>query len=100
MIVYIVDQSYGRTVMALSIRDPETDRLARELSRRTGETMTQAIRKALEEKLARLDGSREAEIERRRRLIDEISARCAALPILDDRSSDEILGYDENGLPT
>lgn len=86
--------------MALSIRDPETDRLARELSRRTGETMTQAIRKALEERLARVDGSREAEIERRRQAINAIVARAHKLPILDDRTPDEILGYDENGLPT
>ncbi|HMR31306.1 MAG TPA: type II toxin-antitoxin system VapB family antitoxin [Geminicoccaceae bacterium] len=86
--------------MALSIRDPETDRLARELSRRTGETMTQAIRKALEERLARVDGSREAEIERRRQAINAIVARAHKLPILDDRTADEILGYDENGLPT
>jgi antitoxin VapB len=86
--------------MALSIRDPETDRLARELSRRTGETMTQAIRTALAERLARLDRSREAEIERRRRAIDEIVARSRALPILDTRSEDEILGYDEHGIPS
>lgn len=85
--------------MALSIRDPETDRLARELGRRTGETMTQAIRKALEERLARVDGSREAEIERRRQAINAIVARSQDLPILDDRIPDEILGYDENGLP-
>lgn len=29
----------------------------------------------------------------------EISRRCAALPELDPRSVDEIIGYDENGLP-
>lgn len=86
--------------MALSIRDPETDRLARELSRRTGETMTRAIRQALAERLARLDGAREAEIERRRRAIDAIVARSHGLPILDSRSEDEILGYDEHGIPS
>ncbi len=86
--------------MALSIRDPETDRLARELSRRTGETMTHAIRQALAERLARLDGAREAEIERRRRAIDAIVARSHGLPILDSRSEDEILGYDEHGIPS
>jgi hypothetical protein len=32
--------------------------------------------------------------------IDAIIERCKALPILDDRSDDEILGYDENGLPS
>jgi antitoxin VapB len=87
-------------VMALSIRDPETDRLARELSRRTGETMTQAIRTALEERLARVDRSREAEIERRRQAINAIVERSRGLPILDSRSEDEILGYDEHGIPS
>ena len=72
--------------MALSIRDPETDRLARELSRRTGETMTQAIRKALEERLARVDGSREAEIERRRQGINAIAAGAHKLPLLHHRA--------------
>ena len=90
----------GRQVVTLSIRDPETDRLARELSRRTCETMTQAIRRAVEERLARLDSSREAEVARRRQAIDAIVARAHSLPVLDDRSPEEILGYDENGLPT
>jgi antitoxin VapB len=29
-----------------------------------------------------------------------IGRRCAALPDLDNRSADEVLGYDENGLPS
>jgi antitoxin VapB len=36
------------------------------------------------------------------RLRDEIRAiaqRCAALPVLDPRSPEEILGYDSHGLP-
>jgi antitoxin VapB len=86
--------------MALSIRDPETDRLARELAALTGESMTGAIRVALEERLARQKRRRGAEIERRRRAIRTIVEEFAKLPVLDDRSPDEILGYDENGLPT
>jgi antitoxin VapB len=83
--------------MALSLKDPEADRLAREVAERTGETLTGAIVVALRERLARLKGRR------RRRLLSEelreIGERCAALPILDDRTEDEILGYDENGIP-
>jgi antitoxin VapB len=86
--------------MALSIRDPETDRLARELARLTGESMTGAIRAALEERLARERRRREADIERRRRAINAIVERFASLPVLDDRPDEEILGYDENGLPS
>ena len=83
--------------MALSLKDPEVDRLAREVAARTGETLTAAVAVALRERLARLKGRR-----RRRPLRDElreIARRCAALPTLDDRSADEIVGYNERGLP-
>ncbi|MFO1037220.1 MAG: type II toxin-antitoxin system VapB family antitoxin [Geminicoccaceae bacterium] len=85
--------------MALSIRDPETDRLARELAAATGETMTQAIRVALAERLAR---TRRAGADERRRRIEAVKAiqeQVARLPVLDPRSPDEILGYDADGLP-
>ncbi len=83
--------------MALSIKNPEAERLARELARQTGESLTEAILKALHERLQRVMG-------RRRPLgladqLDEIAKRCAALPVIDARSEDEILGYDEKGLP-
>lgn len=83
--------------MALSLKDPEADRLAREVAARTGETLTAAVIVALRERLKRLKGTR-----RRRTLRDElreIARRCAALPTLDDRPADEIVGYDEQGLP-
>lgn len=81
--------------MALSIRNPEADRLARELAARTGETLTEAVIAALKERLARHQGRMAP-----RRLTDElreIRKRCAALPVLDDRPSDDILGYDDKG---
>jgi antitoxin VapB len=62
--------------------------------------MTGAIWAALEERLVRERRRRETDVERRRKAIDAIVEHCAALPILDDRSEDEILGYDEHGLPT
>jgi len=83
--------------MALSIKHPEADRLARELADATGETLTEAIIRALRERLRREQGRR-----RGPRLRDEIRAirrRCAALPVRDHRSPDQILGYDEKGLP-
>jgi antitoxin VapB len=84
--------------MALSIKDPEGDRLAREVARQTGETLTTAVIVALRERLARLKNRRP----RRRHLSDElreIGERCSRLPTLDERLPDEILGYDEHGLP-
>ena len=86
--------------MALSIRDPETERLARELAALTGETITHAIRTAIAKRLERERCERHAEIDRKIRAIEEIQRRVAALPVLDDRSPEEILGYDEHGLPT
>lgn len=83
--------------MALSVKDPEADRLAREVASRTGETLTTAVVVALRERLARLRGKT-----RRRRLredLREIARRCTELPTLDDRPADDILGYDERGLP-
>ena len=47
--------------MGLSIKTEEADRLARELSRLTGETMTDAITKAMRERLERLRAEREAQ---------------------------------------
>jgi antitoxin VapB len=81
--------------MALSIKNPKTIQLARQLASESGENLTEAITHALEERLERLQGRRTAPD-----LFEEIMAiskRCAALPDVDTRSPDEILGYDENG---
>jgi antitoxin VapB len=86
--------------MALSIRDPETDRLARELAGLTGETMTQAIRRALEERLARQRRTREVALAQRRATVMATLERIWAMPVQDERSPDEIIGYDDHGLPT
>ena len=83
--------------MAISLKDPEADRLAREIADRTGETLTGAIVMALRERLARLRGR-----PKRRPLredLREIGRRCAALPTLDERADEDILGYDDRGLP-
>ena len=83
--------------MALSIKDPEADRLARELASRTGESLTEAITTALRERLIRQQGrQRGVTVADRLRAIRK---RCALLPVLDDRSSDEILDYDDRGVP-
>ena len=78
--------------MALSLMDKETDRLARAVAALTGETLTDAVRIALAERLRRGESGRMAD-----RLMD-IGRHCAALPDLDTRSPDEIIGDDENGM--
>jgi antitoxin VapB len=82
--------------MALSIKNVEAERLARELARERGTTVTRAITAALEDALRRTRGRRVAPSIRDAVL--EISERCAALPDLDTRPADEILGYDERGI--
>ena len=83
--------------MALNIRNSETEKLAETLAKLTGETKTEAVTQALRDRLARLRRDRAG-----RRLadeLDEIARHCARLPVLDSRTPDEILGYDEHGLP-
>ncbi|MGA2002074.1 MAG: type II toxin-antitoxin system VapB family antitoxin [Terriglobales bacterium] len=83
--------------MPLSIKNETAERLARQVAEATGESITEAIQKALEERWARLGA------DRRRRLlasqIEDLLRRVDALPTLDSRAPDEILGYDEHGLP-
>jgi antitoxin VapB len=84
--------------MALNIRNPETERLATQLADETGETKTEAVTRALRDRLARVRRQRNG-----RSLaddLDDIAAHCAGLPVLDSRSPNEILGYDHRGLPS
>jgi antitoxin VapB len=79
--------------MALSIKSDRADQLARELASLTGESITETVITSLERRLA------EERRVRRRRSVDDLVERFRELPILDSRSADEIIGYDENGLP-
>ena len=84
--------------MALSIKNERTETLARQLAEATGESLTEAIQHSLEERLANIN-------QQQRRTanfpaIMEILRRIDALPTIDSRSPDEILSYDENGLPS
>ena len=83
--------------MALNIRNPEIEELARIVSELTGEIKTQAVKVALRERLNQIQ-RRQFSNFRTQELLD-IARHCGALPVLDDRSEDEILGYDEKGLP-
>lgn len=83
--------------MAISIKDPETDRLARELAAATGESLTDAIREAVRARLERETrrAPRGVGVEIRR-----IQERLARLPVRDPSPPDDLLGYDAHGLPT
>ncbi len=84
--------------MALSIKHPEADRLARALAGVTGLSLTEAIVKALREQLVRETGR--SSVSGFRDDLRAISDRCAALPDVDLRSPEEIIGFDEHGLPS
>jgi antitoxin VapB len=80
--------------MSLNIKSLEADRLARDLAKATGESITTAITLALQERLERV----RVRVNPARRLeIDEIFERAAHCTPRDVGSDDEILGYDESG---
>lgn len=81
--------------MAISIKNDRAEQLARQVAATTGESLTEAVIRSLEERLERLKGRRSAPdlVE----TLMAISRRCSSLPDVDTRSADEILGYDEKG---
>jgi antitoxin VapB len=81
--------------IALHIQDPETDQLARQLSAATGETITQAVNTALRERLRAV--SSQCDEEEYVARIKQITEPFSKLPILDNRSEDEILGVGTAG---
>jgi len=83
--------------MALSLEDPETDRLAHAVAALTGEPLTVVVRNALAERLQRERLRRGTPSDLAARL-REIGEHCASLPDFDTRTPDEIAGYDETGM--
>lgn len=84
--------------MPISIKNEETEQLARKLADLTGETLTEALRAAVAERYDRLRRTRSG-----RSLADELNAialRCAKRPVISRLTDDEILGYDETGVPS
>ena len=84
--------------MSLQISHPEVESLLQELVSYTGETVQQAIANSVKERLVR----EKAKTTSPSLLSDEllrIGRECAALPVLDNRTPDEMLGYDQVGLP-
>lgn len=84
--------------MPISIKNDQTEALARKLADLTGESLTEAIRVAVDERYQRLRRARSG-----RSLADELTAialRCASGQRDSKLSDDEVLGYDEFGIPT
>ena len=83
--------------MPLSIKDNEADRLAREITRLTGESITEAVKVSLRERLVHLEAAKPSG--QLADQLDDIALAIAALPVLDERSPEALIGYDEEGLP-
>ena len=83
--------------MTLIIRDGETERLARQMAKEAGESLTEAIENSLKERLQRLQQRRRGRIMTEK--LEDILRRVDNLPNLDTRSEDEIVGYDAQGIP-
>ncbi len=81
--------------MAFSIKNDEADALLRELCDRTGESLTQAVMVSLSE---RLDRERLLTVSKRDRIESAVAA-LRALPVVNDVSPDDVLQWDEIGLP-
>jgi antitoxin VapB len=82
--------------MALSIKSDEADRLARALVAETGESLTEAVVVSLRERLERTKGRR-SEVALRR--LSALAEELGALPVVDGRHPNDIIGYDADGLP-
>lgn len=78
--------------MAISIKNPEAERKLRRVARLLGRSLTATVIKLADGKLKELDR------ERRLRAVNRIVRRVKARPILDNRTADEILGYNKDGL--
>jgi antitoxin VapB len=83
--------------MALSIKNSETERLARQVAKEAGESLTEAIESSLKERLQRLRQRHHGRVMTEK--LEDILRRVDNLPTLDARSADDILGYDAHGVP-
>jgi len=81
--------------MAISIKNAEVEQAVRKLAECMGVDLTHAIGSAVSHELGRIGKARSTRLSGMR----TISNRVSELPVQDSRTADEILGYDEEGLP-
>ncbi len=90
--------------MGLTIDNEAVVAMIRDLAERRGVTPDEALRQAVEQAVALAPPSPRArtpeEIEERYQALMSIARRAQALPVISNMTEDEILGYDESGIPT
>lgn len=90
--------------MALNIKNVEVEQLAKDVSALSGESKTEAVRRALEERKSRLERQQnnQSRAARLRRYLDlELWPSIPADELgrrLSDKEVEEILGYGEHGI--
>ena len=82
--------------MGMNIKSDATHRRAKELARMTGESIAEAVDRAVTERLERLRRQRNRKALAAK--LVKLGEQCGRLPVIDERSAEEML-YDENGLP-
>jgi antitoxin VapB len=85
--------------MAILIRNSQTESKVGKLAKRTGRSLTAAVDHAVDQELARLGPPRRKKGYVDREKLAEVLKYFGSLPVDDPRSHEEIIGYDDHGLP-
>jgi antitoxin VapB len=85
--------------MSINVKNAEAERLLAELKERTGRGTTDLLLDLLRREKERLERELEDRVARAIADTNALRERWLARPLVDPRSADEILSYDENGLP-
>lgn len=85
--------------MSINIKNKEAEQLLAELKTHTGKGTTDLLLDLLRQEKARLDAEVERQIEIGRQADRRLQEQWAQLPIIDPRPLDQIIEYDEDGLP-
>jgi antitoxin VapB len=85
--------------MGILLNNAATEKKIRKLARRTGETLTEAIDRAIDDRLARLSPAQRKKGRLDRKKVAKVLAYFDSLPVDDPRSPDDIIGYNEHGVP-
>ena len=85
--------------MSINIKNKEAERLVAELKARTGKGTTDLLLHLLRRERERLDSTTDADVARAIRETQALVERWKARPLIDPRPLNEIIAYDENGLP-
>jgi len=87
--------------MSMNIKNPQVHRMARELAELRDCSLTEAVKFALEKALIEATNQNaHLNADQLEQRLTEIALNCSQLPYQDQRSVEEILGYDEVGLPS